>query len=1205
MTTGMERKSLSTAGGEKKRQAMKWNDLKIGTQLHMTLGLILVLVVVLGIQAWRQTEQLWLNNKFMYDHPVQVSHAIGDIEANLEKMSRDMRDLLLARDDQEITASLQSIEVEKVNVERQLDILFDRYLGPHSDLTTLREEIAKWNVIRDETVRLFMAGERKKAETRIQLNNVQDIQSKLVKSHMRRIDDFSQNKIDQLYHDATTQHNTLVRQLVAIVTAILVLSLIIIWLLLKGVKIPLTELTATIEQFRQGRLDIRSQHASANELGTLASAFNSMAETIQMEVSFRERMARLNAVMVEEIEARAFRLLVLEPLMQLTGSQVGAIYLLNDQKTDYELLESIGLDSVKGRSFSAATREGEFGAALITRQIQHLTTIPADTPFTFAAVSGDFMPREIITIPLGMGEEVPAMISLASLHCYDAMAVRLVTDMQAALTSWMNSMLGIRHIQALTEGLEHQNQELLAQQEELRAANEELEEQSRQLHESEEKLRTQQEELEVTNEELEEKNDLLERQKQEVEQAQRELEEKAVALAQASKYKSEFLANMSHELRTPLNSLLILAQGLERNRDGNLTEEQVESARIIHGSGSDLLALINEILDLSKIEAGRTELQPGPIRISDLAEGVQDLFQKLADEKGIDLKIIIADKAPTEITSDRKRVEQIIRNLVSNALKFTERGGVTVTFGRPATAIDLTASGLSAPGCLAVAINDTGIGIAPEQQQVVFEAFRQADGSTSRKYGGTGLGLSISRELVTLLGGEIQLESKPGGGSTFTLYLPIELTAGKQKVETPAPDGVQTVTVEGETQGSQLQIPDDRDSIEPSDRTMLIIEDDPNFARLLYGKCSEKGFKCLAAPTGEAGLELATKHLPCAVILDLHLPGMDGWKVLSSLKENTRTRHIPVHIISVEEASTESLRKGAVGHITKPVKLEELEEAFRKLDKMSTGKPKRLLVVDDDPVIRRETVKLIGNGVVKTDEAGNGAEAMAALRAGGYDCVVLGLELPDMDGGELLARLDSEGVTLPPVIVYTARDLTMDEEALLRERAESIVIKDVRSQERLLDEVSLFLHRVVSQMPEKKQKVIHNLHDMVTILKDKKVLVVDDDMRTTFALAHLLAENGMKPIKAANGEKALQLLDEHPDMDLVLMDIMMPVMDGYETMQRIRAQERFRSLPIIALTAKAMPEDRKRCLAAGANDYLPKPLDQDRLFSMMRVWLCR
>ncbi len=890
-------------------------------------------------------------------------------------------------------------------------------------------------------------------------------------------------------------------------------------------------------------------------------------------------------------------------LCQQLKAQTGIIYLADEEGT---LRLAAGFAYRHKDHLASEYRPGEglVGQAALEKKEIVLADVP-ENYFTIESGLGETIPHHICVKPIVHNDKVTAVIELGTLQQFDASLSQFLNTVSESIAVAIESSQSRMKLAATLAESQGLTEELQAQQEELRAANEELEEQSQQLHESEEILRTQQEELEVTNEELGEKNDLLERQKQEVERARKEIEEKAEALALASKYKSEFLANMSHELRTPLNSLLLLAQGLERNREGNLTEEQVESARIIRGSGSDLLTLINEILDLSKIEAGRTDMQLGTVRISDLAEGVHDSFQHLAAEKGLDLKIVMTDDVPVEISSDRKRVEQIIRNLVSNALKFTETGGVTVTFGRPATGTNLSGSTLSAKGCLAVAVKDTGIGIAPEQHQIVFEAFQQADGSTSRKYGGTGLGLSISRELAGLLGGEIQLESKLGTGSTFTLYLPIELAARKQKIETPAPDGAQEVAAETEKQSVQLQVPDDRDSIAPFDRGMLVIEDDPNFARLLYNKCHEKGLKCLVAPTGEAGLELATKYLPCAVILDLHLPGMDGWKVLSALKENTHTRHIPVHIISAEEASTESLRKGAVGHITKPVNQEELEEAFRKLDKMATGKPKRLLVVDDDPAIRRETVKLIGNGVVKTDEAGSGEEAMAALRSGGYDCVVLDLELPDMDGGELLAQLENEGVTLPPVIVYTARDLTLDEESLLRERAESIVIKDVRSQERLLDEVSLFLHRIVSQMPEKKQKIIQNLHDMVTILKDKKVLVVDDDMRTTFAVARLLAENGMKPIKAANGEKALQLLDEHPDMDLVLMDIMMPVMDGYETMQRIRAQKRFHNLPILALTAKAMPEDRKKCLAAGANDYLPKPLDQDRLFSMMRVWLCR
>lgn len=499
---------------------------------------------------------------------------------------------------------------------------------------------------------------------------------------------------------------------------------------------------------------------------------------------------------------------------------------------------------------------------------------------------------------------------------------------------------------------------------------------------------------------------------------------------------------------------------------------------------------------------------------------------------------------------------------------------------------------------LAIAVADTGIGIAPADQKRIFEAFQQADGGTSRKYAGTGLGLSISRELAHLLGGEIRLESEPGKGSTFTLCLPVE--------PLPNADLQRPIEEKPRLEPRQSAIPDDRDSIEASDRVMLIVEDDSIFAKVLIEKCHAKGFKCLAAATGEDGLELAVSRLPSAVILDVRLPGMDGWSVLGALKDNTRTRHIPVHVISVEEDAAVSLRLGAVGHAVKPVTQEDLEAALGRLEQIASSKPRRVLVVEDDAKMRGATVKLIGNGDVKVDQAATGAEALAALRSGGYDCLVLDLGLPDMDGSKLLATLEREGVKLPPVVIHTARDLTREQEEALRERAESIVIKDVRSQERLLDEVSLFLHRVVKDMPEKKQKIIRDLHDTDEALRDRKVLIVDDDMRTVFAMSRLLADRGMKPLKAENGERALLLLEEHPDVALVLMDIMMPVMDGYETMKRIRSAERgTRKVPIIALTAKAMPEDREKCLAAGANDYMTKPVDERRLISMIRVWMCR
>lgn len=1172
---------------------MNLKNLKIGTQLRLGLSIILFFVLLLGGLAWRQTDLLWLQTKTMYDHPLQVRRALGALEADIMGMRLEFHNLLQEGNEQGRQTALQNGDLYQADAEKQFNIIFERYLGPRADIENAHNAFVRWLSLRESNKALVKGGKLREARHRLENTGGIGRQRDLLLAQIRKIDAFAIAKGDALYLEATTLNNSLNRQLAMVVGGILLLSLWVGYLLLQLIRAPLLELTEVAERFHQGEMAARSGYWSANEVGLLATTFNGLADTIQAELAFREKATQLSAVMLQELQARAFGLAVLEPLMRLTGSQIGAIYLLNNSKSDYEHLESIGLDKAGLTTFSATTHEGEFGAVLSSGKIQRITAIADDSRFTFTVVSGEFKPREIITIPLPAGSEIPAIISLASLQSYAPAAVRLITDMQVALAAWMNSILANRRIESMAEDLAEQNRRLQTQQEELRVANEELEEQTQRLQQSEEELKTGQEELQVTNEELEEKNSLLEQQTREVEHARQQIEEKAAALALASKYKSEFLANMSHELRTPLNSLLLLSQSLAANREGNLTPEQVEAARIIHGGGSDLLTLINEILDLAKIEAGRIELQQGSVMISDLADGARESFQHLAEEKGISLDVIIAAGAPVEITSDHNRLEQIIRNLIANAIKFTESGGVTITFGAPAPS-----TGLSLSDYLAIAVRDSGIGIPPEQHRLIFEAFQQADSGTSRKYGGTGLGLSISRELASLLGGEIYLESEPGKGSTFTLIVPIsEHQSPLEKSETPK--------LQAKNGNRQIAIPDDRDNITSGDRVMLVIEDDPDFARLLWNKCHDKGFKCLVAPTGEEGLELAVHYLPGALVLDLRLPGMDGWAVLSALKEDIRTRHIPVHIISAEEPTTRSLHHGAIGHFAKPINQEELEEAFLKLEQLSSGKMKRLLVVDDDPVIRHATVQLVGNGDVTTDEAENGEQALAALRSEKYDCVVLDMGLPDMDGNELLLGLEREGVSLPPVIVYTARNLTSDEETAIRERADSIVIKDVRSQERLLDEVSLFLHRVVNRMSDKKRQVIQTLHDSDALLQGKKILVVDDDMRTTFAVANLLAENGMKPLKAENGARALRLLEEQPDIDLVLMDVMMPVMDGYETIERIRAQEQFRTLPIIVLTAKAMPEDREKCLAAGASDYLPKPLDRGRLFSLMRVWLCR
>ncbi len=731
-----------------------------------------------------------------------------------------------------------------------------------------------------------------------------------------------------------------------------------------------------------------------------------------------------------------------------------------------------------------------------------------------------------------------------------------------------------------------QAEELQSQHEELRQANEELEEHSQ-------KLKEQQEELQANNEELEEQTQVIEQKNQDLESAHTNIELKARQLEVSSKYKSEFLANMSHELRTPLNSLLILSSDLAQNKTGNLTEEQVESAEVISKSGKDLLNLINEILDLSKIEAGKMELNLREMEIRTFALDVVRDFRRIAEEKGLKIATAIDALLPESITTDRQRLGQVVKNLMSNAIKFTEAGTVTLAFN------------MESGGNLALSVTDTGIGIPTDKHDLVFEAFQQADGGTSRKYGGTGLGLSISRELAKMLGGHITIQSQVGKGSVFTLIIPLKTGVAEQ---IPKPRKKQTVrhdTVLPDVQFVNFPtIEDQREHLTENDRVILIIEDDRNFARLLGKQAREKGFKFLSAATGEDGLLMAAKYNPDAVILDLDLPGISGNTVLVELKNDPNLRHIPVHIMSVYEKSLEPIRSGAVEYLTKPVSKEQLDDAFRRIEDLVSRKMKNLLLVEDDDVLRKAMVKLIGNGDVKCYEARTAKEALTQIKKQPIDCVVLDIGLPDISGFQLIREFEKllQG-KVPPIVVYTGKELSKQENDELQEYAETIIIKGAKSEERLLDETALFLHRTVRNLPQNVQEIIGVLYDKETMFAGKKVLLVDDDMRNIFALGKVLKEKGLVITKAENGQVALDALQKDPGIDLVLMDIMMPVMDGYDCMKEIRRHKKFQTLPIIALTAKAMKEDRQKCIAAGASDYITKPVDVDRLLSLMSVWI--
>jgi len=936
---------------------------------------------------------------------------------------------------------------------------------------------------------------------------------------------------------------------------------------------------------------------------------------IERENRVQAGIAAVNDRLRGEQEISEFCNKLLSVLAQRLALQVGAMYV-----REKDLLQVRGLYASIGNS--QARQQFAFGEGLVGQVAAEKRTlvvgeIPEDC---LRMVSGtvEAAPRQLAVVPLLHEDEVKGVLELGAFDPFSDEALAFLERVAGNIAIALNSAQSRYQLAMLLQETQQQAEELQSQQEELRVTNEELESQTQALKEREAELQSQHEELMTINEELEEKTDSLEKQKAdiqlknvELEEARLEIEKKAADLAVTSKYKSEFMANMSHELRTPLNSLLLLSQNLAQNKEGNLSADQIESARVMHSSGKDLLELINEILDLSKIEAGRIVLGVGEVPLAELADRLRQSFGPVTKDKGLGFGIDIGTGAPKAIRTDRQRLEQILRNLIANAIKFTDSGAVTVAM-RPLSDADREmAASLAGGEGVAIAVTDTGIGIPADKQKIVFEAFQQADGSTSRKYGGTGLGLSISRELAGLLGGEIHLRSEPGKGATFTLYLPL-VAPNPETVAAPAPAAATPPPVSppprakaSAARAAAVKIDDDRHNLGEENKTVLIIEDDPNFVKCLIRQGHEKGFKCLATTTGHDGLMLAEQFRPGAVILDINLPDMNGWQVLEALKKNPLLRHIPVHMMSAEEKTLDAYRKGAVGYLHKPVTEDDLHAAFDRLGDFIDTEFRELLVVEDDTVLRREIVKLIGNGDVHTTAVSSGEEVIATLREKRFDCMILDIGLPDMSGFELFERLEKEeGIEIPPVIVYTGRELSREEHERLYRYTDSIIIKGVKSAERLLDETALFLHRVVAKMPDEKRKMIANLYEQDAMFAGKKVLIVDDDMRNAFALSKILSEKKMEVAIANTGFRALEILDEE-EVDLVLMDIMMPEMDGYEAMRRIRAQEKYWRLPVIALTAKAMPEDKGRCMEAGASDYLAKPIEEGRLLSMMRIWLYR
>ena len=891
--------------------------------------------------------------------------------------------------------------------------------------------------------------------------------------------------------------------------------------------------------------------------------------------------------------------LILSELAPVVSAQQGVFYIMDSAgKTDdpqLKLLASYAYKERKAVGNKFKLGEGLVGQCALEKEKILLTNVPQDY-IKIASGLGEATPLNVMVLPVLFEGQVKAVLELASFERFSPTHETFLDQLTESIGIVLNTIEANMRTEDLLKQSQSLARELQAQQEELRQTNQELGEKAKLLAEQ--------------NVEVERKN-------HEVEQARQALEEKARQLAVTSKYKSEFVANMSHELRTPLNSLLILSDQLSRNAEGNLTTRQVEYARTIHSSGNDLLALINDILDLSKIESGTVVVDVGEVAFCELNDYVKRTFRHVAESKKLDFEIDLAPTLPRAMLTDAKRLQQVLKNLLSNAFKFTEMGKVALHVAPADQGWNPDNEALNrAREVIAFSVTDTGIGIPGEKQQIIFEAFQQADGSTSRKYGGTGLGLAISREIAKLLGGEIRLSSTPGQGSTFTLYLPIAYVMPKPS-RRPAPAAEQGPTqhpnvlpapaVAEPVEPSLQQPNDDLDKIKPGDNVLLVVENDSGFAGILYDTAREHGHKVLIAPRGATGVALARDYRPSVITLDINLPDIDGWRVLARLKNDPATRHIPVYIITTDEERGRGLRMGAMGVSTKPFKTREaLDETFKRIKAFAERSARQLLLVHPDQAERDRLLGLLGGEDVQIIAVPNAADALAALSGDLFDLVVIDPHLPDMDLNQFSDALRREPATREtPLIAYVPGQVHKKTEATLKRLGHATVLRDARSPERLLDQVALFLHQPLAQMPEQKRQVLQRLHEDDSVLADKKVLIVDDDIRNIFAMTSILEPHRMQILSAENGKDAIETLQGSPDIDVVLMDIMMPDMDGYDTMRTIRRLSRFRSLPIIALTAKAMKGDREKCIEAGASDYIAKPVDTEQMLSMLRAWLYR
>jgi len=945
-----------------------------------------------------------------------------------------------------------------------------------------------------------------------------------------------------------------------------------------------------------GNYDIRVDDTKRDALGSVGESLNNMGVSLKTSFNLLSQkewmqsgLASLNNVMLGDKTLQKLSKDVIEFLCQYTNSSAGVLYVLEED----ELFAAGGYSYIPSKNRERIKKgEGLIGQAIVSRKILELKTLsPDDIQINYAL--GQLKPTHIVAVPL-LDTRIEGAVELASIYGFSELHLEFLKNVSNNIGIAIKATQNRKRVLELLEETKSQSEELQVQHSELEAINAELEAQTEKLQASEEELRVQQEELEQTNEELSERSVLLE-------ERNNEIQKKSEALELTTRYKSEFLANMSHELRTPLNSILLLSRLLSENNNNSMVAEEIEFAKVIQSSGNSLLGLIDEILDLSKIEAGKMEMEFLDVSTKEITDTLWNLFNLVAKEKGITFEIISKD-APVVIKTDKMRLEQILKNLISNAIKFTEKGTVSLE-------IKINTDDEK---IICFIVKDTGIGIPLDKQPLIFEAFQQADGSTKRKYGGTGLGLSISRELAKLLRGEIILHSKFNEGSTFTLCLPVFGSAlNKINVEKIPPTDFTEVEEVAPVKNKYIsavipdEIEDDRDTIKAGDKVILIVEDDINFAKSLLAFTRKKGYKGVVSVRGDYALNFTLLYKPVGVLLDIELPIKSGWEVLEELKNHVETKHIPVHIMSSHKLKQESLLKGAVDFLDKPVAFDRIPDVFLRIEHIINKEAQKVLIIEDNPKHAKALAYFLETYNINSEIKSEVTQGLEALNKTEVDCVILDMGIPDKHAYQILDGVKkSPGLENLPVIVFTGKSLSMKEEVKIKKYADSIIVKTAHSYQRMLDEVSLFLHLVEDKKEGKDKKESYKkLNLLNNILHEKKVLIVDDDVRNIYSLSKALEVFKMNVITAFDGKEAIKILNENPDTDVVLLDMMMPNMDGYETAEKIRVNPKFLNLPLIAVTAKAMTGDREKCIKAGASDYITKPVDIDQLLSLLRVWL--